>query len=260
MNIPHEKRNYKLIQRVGKGGMGMVYRAIELETGRTVAIKALRDEIKNDKTLVKRFLREAETVGCLHHPNIVELYNVVEEDNLFYLVFEFLDGENLDKILDEYEYLSFEEAMNVVLQISEALKYAHGNKIMHRDLKPSNIMILDRGGIKVMDFGIAREVSDIMTKLTGTTEHSGTLSYMAPEQHLGQECFSSDIFALGVTFYEMLTGELPFQGSDLYACKNEMAYEPPSKLKPELPAEADMIVKACLQADPEKRPESILDI
>jgi len=116
MNIPHEKRNYKLIQRVGKGGMGMVYRAIELETGRTVAIKALRDEIKNDKTLVKRFLREAETVGCLHHPNIVELYNVVEEDNLFYLVFEFLDGENLDKILDEYEYLSFEEAMNVVLQ------------------------------------------------------------------------------------------------------------------------------------------------
>jgi|GEM_PF-991373 len=247
---------YRIIEEIARGGMGIVYKAVENRTGRLAAAKRMREEIRSSARLYRKFMHEAETVAGLKHPNIVQLYDIIEEEKDVYIVFEYLDGETLRQILSAGKIFKYEEALDFLRPVTEAIKYAHSQKIIHRDIKPSNIMRLKNGSIKVMDFGIARQAKNTITKVTGLDEISGTLAYMAPEQHIGKGSYRSDIYSLAVTLYEMITGETPFrppQNKDMYLYKQKMIFKSPSKINPSVPKEADRLMAACLYADPEKR-------
>jgi serine/threonine-protein kinase len=165
---------------------------------------------------------------------------------------ELVEGEALDKRLNDGEKIPLKEAVRIARAICEALEYAHGKKIIHRDIKPANVMLGKDGAVKVMDFGIAREAHDTLSRLTHV-ETSGTLAYMAPEQHLGLFNESTDLYALGATLYEMLAGETPFRGPDFLAQKREMIFKPLREAVPDVPKSVEEIVARCLQADKEKR-------
>ena len=188
----------------------------------------------------------------LHHPNIVDIYDICEQDGNVYLVFELVKGETVDEMLNRGKRPAIKEALRIACDVCRALEYAHGRRIIHRDIKPSNIMLASDGFVKVMDFGIAREAHDTLSRLTHV-ETSGTFSYMAPEQHLGAYDAGSDIYALGATLYEMLTLEPPFRGPDFLAQKREMVFKPLRDRAPEVPEELEKIVRRCLEAEREKR-------
>ncbi|RLG55269.1 MAG: hypothetical protein DRN88_05875, partial [Candidatus Hydrothermarchaeota archaeon] len=192
---------YELLKEIGQGGMGIVYEAMDHRLKRKVAIKKMREEIKAKPKERERFLKEARTVAKLHHPNIVDIYDVIEEEGEIYLVFEFVQGKTLEDIIGDRGKVSWEKSRDIAVAVCDALEYAHKQRVIHRDLKPSNIMLTDAGHVKVMDFGIAREAKDTVSRLSGET--SGTLVYMAPEQHLGSYDERTDIFSLGATMYEM---------------------------------------------------------
>jgi len=231
--------------------MGIVYEARDHKLNRKVAIKKMREEIKIKHGEKERFLREARTVAGLHHPHIVDIYDIIEEERDLYLVFEFVQGSTLEAIMEKKGKTAWKDCIKIGGAVCEALDYAHQRRIVHRDLKPSNIMLTEQGYVKVMDFGIAREAKDTVSRLSGDT--SGTLVYMAPEQHLGSYELRTDIFALGVTMYEMLTGEVPFKGPDFLVQKERMIYPPPRELAPDLPPKLDEIIGKCLQKDLEER-------
>jgi len=174
----------------------------------------------------------------------------------YILVFEFVDGDNMDNLLNHKGRFSVEEVVSIMRQVCEALKYAHSMRIVHRDLKLSNVIVSKDGEVKVVDFGIARQLKDTISRLTGR-ETSGTFAYMAPEQHLGDADFRSDIYSLGVCMYEMLTGELPFKGPDFYLQKEKMAYVPVKEVITDLPDKVNEIINKCLQVDKEKRYQTI---
>jgi len=247
---------YELLRQIGSGGMGIVYEALNRQLGKKVAIKKMREEIRIRRRERERFLREARTVAELHHPNIVDIYDIIEENDEIYLVFEYIEGKTVEKILDEGS-IGWEEAVQIIGDVCKALGFAHKNGVIHRDLKPSNIMVSREGYAKVMDFGIAREAKETISSVTGQRDTSGTLAYMPPEQHLGRCDIRGDIYALGVTFYEMLTGQLPFRGVDLYEQKRQMVYVPPSELGVEQPQGVDEVIKKCLEAEKEKRYPSV---
>ena len=231
--------------------MGIVYEAMDHRLKRIVAIKKMRDEIKLKSRERERFLREARTVAKLHHPNIVDIYDVIEEEGEIYLVFEFVQGKTVEGLIDEKGKISWRESRDTAIYVCDALDYAHRQRVIHRDLKPSNIMLTEDGHVKVMDFGIAREAKDTVSRLSGET--SGTLVYMAPEQHLGSYDERTDIFSLGATMYEMLMGDVPFKGPDFLAQKERMIYIRPRQIVSELPLELEEVICRCLQSDPKKR-------
>jgi len=244
---------YELIREMGRGGMGIVYEAVNKQLDKKVAIKKMREEVSLNPREKKKFLREAKISAKLHHSNIVDIYDIIEEDGVVYLVFEYVNGKTLEEILNERQKLNVKESIDVILQVCKALQFAHNERIVHRDLKPSNIMITSDNSFKVMDFGIAREAKNTVSRVSGGKDTSGTLAYMAPEQELGTYDAKADIFSLGVCLYEMLTGELPFKGPNFYLQKEKMTYRKIREINPEIPQEIESIIDKCLQADKEKR-------
>lgn len=246
---------YKIERKLGEGAMGVVYEATDQTLGRKVAIKKMNDEIKTDDREKQRFLEEARTVAMLHHPNIVEIYTIFEEDNNLYLVFEYVDGITLDKMLQKEVRLSFDKCKDVFNEVSLALSYAHSKNIVHRDLKLSNIMISNEGFVKVMDFGLARRSRESF--FGSSKEVVGSPAYMAPEQDLGILSKESDIFSLGVCIYEALTGVLPFEGPDFHYEKQHKIYRPVSSIVDGIGKKIDEVLSKALEPDPENRYKSI---
>ncbi|MDD2772681.1 MAG: protein kinase, partial [Elusimicrobiales bacterium] len=242
----------ELLREIGRGGMGIVYCVFDKSLNRKAALKRMRDELYISKKEAEKFLNEARLVAQLNHPNIVVVYEIIEQDDMAHILFEYIDGLSLDQLLESSRGgLPFNEVMRIVEQVCNGLSYAHNHNVIHRDLKPSNIMLAHDGLVKITDFGIARMAKDTILRLTGAS--TGTLAYMAPEQELGAFDARSDIYSLGVLLYEMLTGEIPFRGPNFYLQKEKMIYKPVTERSPELPPELNDIIAKCLNADRDKR-------
>lgn len=246
---------YKIERKLGEGGMGVVYEAVDQSLERPVAIKRMNDEIKLNESEKQRFLQEARTVALLHHPNIVEIYTIFEEDDNIYLVFEFIDGPTLDKKLEKEVMLGTAAVVEIFDQVCKALSYAHSKNVVHRDLKLGNIMINSEGDVKVMDFGLARSAKETLAR--ASREVVGSPAYMAPEQASGVSGRESDIYSLGVCVYEALTGTLPFPGPDFQEQKTKMRYHPVSAVMAGIPKAFDPLLEKALDPDPEKRFRSV---
>jgi serine/threonine protein kinase len=242
---------FLLRRQIGAGGMGVVYEAFDRNLERRVAIKKLREDASGDPRAAERVLHEARTVAALRHPNIVEIYSVVAEGADIQLVFEFVDGHTLQELMRGRRRLPYDWSLGVMEAVAGALDYAHGRGVIHRDLKPSNVMIDKEGSVKVMDFGIAQADRTSGRRMTG----SGTPLYMAPEHERGEARRESDVYSMGVTLYEMVTGRLPFSGtpSGISLSKLNASYVPPSQVNPDLPSNFDRVLAFALAPDPAKR-------
>jgi len=259
---------YEIIRELGRGGMGIVYEAVNKKLGKKVALKKMKPELAINPREKAKFLTEARRVAVLHHPNIVDIYDIIEEKiplnppfakgekRGIYLIFEFVDGKTIEQLLNSGKKFEVKEAVKITKQVCEALEYAHGKKIIHRDIKSSNIIVSSSGEAKVMDFGIAREAKDTYSRMTGK-DTSGTLAYMAPEQELGSYSEQSDIFSVGVCLYEMLTGEVPFNGPNFLAQKERMTYRKIREINPDISEQIERIIDKCLQPEKEKRYQSV---
>ncbi len=250
---------YQVERELGKGAMGVVYLGKDPKIGRMVAIKtmALSQEFEPDelKEVKERFFREAETAGRLSHPNIVSIYDAGEEHDLAYIAMEFIKGYDLVRHTKPNALLEVPEVIKIIADAADALDYAHGNGVVHRDIKPANMMMLsDTRVIKLTDFGIARITDSSKTK-TGMV--LGTPSYMSPEQLSGKKVDGrSDLFSLGVTLYQLLTGALPFQADSMATLMFKIANEAPAPvlaLRPDLPPELETIIARALQKQLEAR-------
>jgi len=244
---------YDITAPLGEGGMGMVYKGWDKVLKRPVAIKKLRTELQASPRERERFLKEAEMVASLHHPHIVDIYTIIRHASDTYLVFEYVSGMTLHELLNESSgrRLPPARALEILRQIAEAVDHAHSRHVIHRDMKPSNVMLADGGWVKVMDFGIARQVLDSL--LTTTKTIVGTPVYMSPEQAMGVVVKESDVFALGVTLYELLTGAVPFKGPGEMNDKMEGRFTVPSALVPELGQAIDEVLRKALSPRPEDR-------
>ena len=239
---------------LGQGGMGVVYKGVDSRIGRSVAIKMMHGSFSADSDALRRFYREAQSVGVLQHPNIVTIYDLGDENGTPYLVMEYLEGEPLDKLIASRREISIVEKLHIVNQVLQALHYAHQHKIVHRDVKPGNVMVLRDGHCKLVDFGIARGGS---ATLTHTGQIVGSLSYMSPEQLNGYEVDGrTDVWSAAVMFYEVLTGHLPFAARDTSAMIVKVLNENPPPLSNYLenyPKELDQIIARALAKDREQR-------
>ena len=251
--------HYHISEKLGEGGMGVVYKANDIKLDRLVALKFLPQHIAVSKEERERFLQEARAASAVMHPNICVIYDMAEYENQQFIVMEYVDGQTLRQIIP---ISKFQDAIGYAIQIGEALHEAHNHGIVHRDVKPENIMVNNKNQIKVMDFGLAKLKGSL--KLTRTSSTVGTLAYMAPEQIQGGEIDArGDIFSFGIVLFEMLTGQLPFRGEHeaamMYSIMNE---EPESVLKyrPDLSPELDRIDHRALEKDPEDRYQSIADM
>ncbi|MBI2677554.1 MAG: protein kinase [Candidatus Koribacter versatilis] len=246
---------YDVVEVLGKGGMGIVYKAMDNRIGRLVAIKMMTGGFAENPDLLKRFYREAQSTGMLQHSNIVIVYDLGDQDGNPYLVMEFLEGEPLDKLVATRRELSLVQKLDYIIQCCNGLNYAHQRGIVHRDIKPANLMILKEGSaVKIVDFGIAR-IGD--ASLTKTGQVVGTITYMSPEQINAQVVDGrTDIFSTGVMLYELLTYTLPFDGRDTAATLLKIIHEPPPPLKNFIsgyPPELEEIVLKALAKDREDR-------
>ena len=204
---------YEIIRSIGEGGMANVYLANDVILDRKVAIKILRGDLANDEKFVRRFQREALSASSLSHPNIVEMYDVGEDAGTYFIVMEYVEGKTLKQLLKKRGALTLSEAIDIMLQITDGIAHAHDSYIIHRDLKPQNIMIKEDGLIKITDFGIAMAMN--ATQLTQTNSVMGSVHYLPPEQASGKgSSVRSDIYSMGILFYELLTGTLPFKGDN----------------------------------------------
>ncbi len=246
---------YKLEQKIGEGGMAVVFRAEDQLLGRKVAVKVLRPQFASDTDFVRRFQREAKAAASLNHPHIVNVYDIGQDGEFHFLVMENVEGIDLKEKLKKEGKLSVEESLEIVSQIGEALALAHRNNIVHCDVKPHNILLTEDNGCKVTDFGIARAVSS--ATLTHTDSVVGSAPYISPEQAKGDRLTSSsDIYSLGVVLYELLTGRLPFQGEGPITLALKHIREkpsPPSLYVSGLPSYIEQIVMKSLEKDPENR-------
>jgi serine/threonine-protein kinase len=250
---PAKIGRYKILGELGRGAMGIVYRAQDPALDRVVALKTiiLSDDADGRKDYQKRFALEAKAAGKLTHPHIVTTYEFGEEGDLAYLAMELLEGTDLRERLKEGA-LPTAEAVDIALQVADGLGFAHEHGVVHRDIKPGNIMLLERGGAKIMDFGIARLRSDDFKTSTGFV--MGTPRFMSPEQIAGSPVDQrSDIFSLGVVLYEMLTGAMLFAGEDspqIAHNLNNLEHEPASRINPEVTSLLDFVVARALKKDP----------
>ena len=204
---------YEIIKSIGEGGMANVYLAYDTILDRRVAIKVLRGDLSGDEKFVRRFQREALSASSLSHPNIVEMYDVGEDNGLYYIVMEYIEGKTLKQLIKKRGSLTLSEAIDIMLQLTDGISHAHDSYIIHRDLKPQNIMIREDGSIKITDFGIAMALNS--TQLTQTNSVMGSVHYLPPEQASGKgSTIRSDIYSMGILFYELLTGQLPFKGDN----------------------------------------------
>ncbi len=213
MNEAVFNKRYRVIEKIGGGGMADVYRAEDLELGRIVALKILHKQFATDEGFLERFRREARAAAKLNHPNIVSIYDVGQEDGVYFIVMEYVKGVTLKKLIQKDAPLSTEKVVHIAMQIAKAMEFAHQHEIIHRDIKPQNVIITETGEIKVTDFGIARAGST--STMTRTGAILGTAHYISPEQAQGSVIDpTTDIYSLGVVIYEMATGELPFRGEN----------------------------------------------
>jgi len=260
--LPIQLGKYRVLEELGRGGMAIVYRCEDTETGQVVAAKALLPELVAQPAFVKRFRREIETHRNLDHPNIVKILDVGEETNLQYYVMEFMNGPTVEKQLRLMGKFAVKDAAKVTRAIANALQYAHGRGVIHRDIKPANIMTDSEGNVKLADFGIAKDAD--ATRLTVTGGIVGTADYMSPEQAEGRRVTrKSDIYSVGVCLYQMLTGRLPFVGKtylDVIRAHRFSLPESPRALNPSIPGPVARLVESMMEKDPEKRPASAADV
>ena len=255
---------YELDGIVGRGGMAEVFRARDIRLDRIVGVKTLRDDLARDQTFQARFRREAQSAASLNHPSIVAIYDTGEDmmgpTPVPYIVMEYVDGRTLRDLLRDDRRLLPERALEITDGVLRALDYSHRNGIVHRDIKPGNVMLTRSGEVKVMDFGIARAVSDTQATMTQTAQVIGTAQYLSPEQARGERVDArSDLYSTGCLLYELLTGRPPFTGDSPVAIAYQHVREnpvPPSMIDPELPGWADPIVLKAMAKDPAQRYQS----
>ncbi|MNZ43452.1 Serine/threonine-protein kinase PrkC [compost metagenome] len=249
---------YQIIERIGGGGMALVYKAQDILLNRYVAIKVLRQQFVNDEEFIRRFRREAQSAASLSHPNIVSVYDVGQEDEVHYIVMEYVEGQNLNEIIKERAPLQVEESIRIASQIADALDHAHHNQIIHRDIKPHNILIGRNGRVKVTDFGIARAVTS--TTITQTGSVVGSVHYFSPEHAKGVTTGEkSDLYSLGIVLYQMLTGRLPFLGESpiSVALKHlQEEFDEPRKVNPMIPQSVENIILKSMRKNPNERYQS----
>jgi serine/threonine-protein kinase len=252
---------FEILQILGRGSMGLVYKALDPKINRLLAIKTIRfsDEFDEDviQEIKERFFREAEIAGQLSHPSIVTIHDMGEDQDLTFMAMEYLEGENLEKYISKKNLLPLRRVLSVMASVAEALEFAHRADVIHRDIKPANIMLLKTGGVKVTDFGIAKAISSSRTR-TGVI--LGTPNYMSPEQIMGQKIDPrSDVFSLGVVFYQLLTGELPFQGDNLSSLLyqiTQVKHPPLRSFSPRIPVACEQIMEKALAKNLDERFQS----
>jgi serine/threonine-protein kinase len=256
---------YEILMELGRGAMGTVYKARDPKINRLLAIKTIRfsDEFEDDqlKEIKERFFTEAELAGKLSHPGIVAIHDIGEDYDLTYMAMEFLDGEDLEKYCKKGSLLPIRKLLDIIAETADALEYAHNNGVIHRDIKPANIMLLKNGRVKVTDFGIAKSMSASKTR-SGII--LGTPNYMAPEQIMGRQIDArSDIFSLGIVFFQLLTGDLPFRGDNLNSLfykVTQVKHPSPSKINPKVIKPCEQILDKALAKNPDHRFQKASDL
>jgi serine/threonine-protein kinase len=250
---------YELLSKIGKGGMGVVYRGRDTVLNRMVAVKMLVSDIDVSEETRERFFREARSAGQLAHRNIITIYDFGEENGRAYIVMELLNGESLTSVLARPDRLPLEQQVEVMARVCEGLAFAHARGIVHRDVKPANLFLTVDGQIKVLDFGVARIAS---SKLTRSGLIVGTPDYMSPEQVMGKVVDQrSDVFSAGAVFYQLLSGRKPFGAKTLPQILNRvMAEQPPALTDAEAPPELAAIVMKALEKDPAKRYQRMVEM
>ena len=249
---------YEIVRVIGEGGMANVYLAMDTILNRKVAVKVLRGDLATDEKFVRRFQREALSASSLNHPNIVEMYDVGEDDGNFYIVMEYVEGKNLKQLIKRRTKLSLPEVIDIMKQLTDGIAHAHDSFIIHRDIKPQNMLILDNGLVKITDFGIAVALNS--TQLTQTNSVMGSVHYLPPEQAAGKGAtFKSDIYSLGILMYELVTGKLPFKGENAVEIALKQMKEPIPSVREEdesIPQSVEnIILKACAK-NPKNRYEN----
>ena len=246
---------YQIIKSIGEGGMANVYLAYDTILDRDVAVKVLRGDLANDEKFVRRFQREALNASSLSHPNIVEVYDVGDDNGQYFIVMEYIEGKNLKDLLKKRGKLTVSEVVDIMSQIADGLSVAHDSYIIHRDIKPQNIMILENGLIKITDFGIAMAMN--ATQLTQTNSVMGSVHYLPPEQASGKgSTLKSDIYSMGILMYELLTGKLPYRGDNAVEIALKHLKEPLPSIREEiddLPQSVENVILKSAAKNPKNR-------
>jgi serine/threonine protein kinase len=250
---------YQIVQEIGKGSMGVVYKAHDPNLDMMIALKILRQDRVESESFVRRFIAEARVLGRLDHMNIVRVYNVDEDHGTAYIAMELIEGEALSDLMQRKRF-SPEEIIQIGITISNTLGYAHRKKVVHRDIKPSNILIKSDGVLKITDFGIAHIQDESAAEKTQAGEILGTPSYMSPEQVRGQQIDGrSDIFSLGIIFYELCTGARPFKGDNIQAIFHAITKVEPvevTQVNPAIPKKLSKVIMKCLRKNNDERYET----
>ncbi len=249
---------YKIIKSIGEGGMANVYLAYDTILEREVAVKILRGDLAEDEKFVRRFQREANSASSLKHPNIVEVYDVGEDNGKYFIVMEYINGKTLKSLIKKRGVLTVEEVIDIMLQLTSAVSCAHDSYIIHRDIKPQNVMILEDGRVKITDFGIAMALNN--NELTQTNSVMGSVHYLPPEQANGSgSTIKSDIYSLGILMFELLTGKLPFKGENAVEIAIKQMREPiPSvcEISPDIPQIVENVILRACAKNPKNRYDS----
>src|SRR5580700_5042323 len=271
MNLQSSIAHYRIASKIGAGGMGEVYRATDTKLGRDVALKILPAEMARDPKRLARFRREARAVATLNHPHIVTIFSVEEAEGIHFLTMELVEGQSLERLIGE-STLRVEQIVDIARALGDALAAAHEKGIVHRDLKPANVMVSNEGRVKVLDFGLAKDVRGSNLGDATLTSDSrtqvgvvmGTPAYMSPEQTSGRPLdHRTDIFSLGVVLHEMTTGRRPFEGTSSAELVSAILRDTPQSvtdLRPDLPSDLARIVRRCLEKDPRYRLQTARDV
>ncbi len=253
---------YEIIRLIGEGGMANVYLAYDTILERNVAIKVLRGDLADDEKFVRRFQREALSASSLSHPNIVEMYDVGEDNGNFYIVMEYINGKTLKQLIKKRGHLTVSESIDIMCQLTDGLAHAHDSYIIHRDIKPQNIMVLEDGLVKITDFGVAMALN--ASDLTQTNSVMGSVHYLPPEQAAGKgSTIKSDIYSLGIVFYEMLAGTMPFRGETAVEIALKHIKDPmPSirKVNPKVPQSVENIILKATAKNPKNRYNNVREL